>query len=146
MSGDCPGESTALPRQGDVIEASEDEFCVADISQVVVLMAAFGFALRYFSGGIFDGCAWLCAELETRKWFLLPTRARVIIASNDHIAPDHLREDLELDIFSDLNSVDAVFHFLMPHRAKSSCVCCILAESLSFHTVYIYMSCILGTH
>ena len=45
---------------------------------------------RHFLGDSCDGWAWLCAELEARKWFLLPTGPLVINASNDHIAADHL--------------------------------------------------------
>ena len=58
----------------------------------VVLIKGLGYFLcsRHFLGDSCDGWTWLCAELEARKWFLLPTGPLVINASNDHIAADHL--------------------------------------------------------
>ena len=46
--------------------------------------------------------------------------------------------NIRLDVFSCLNSVGAIFHFLVAHRAKSSCVPYSSRVSLVPHTLHLY--------
>ena len=96
--------------------------------------------VRYFLSASFDGCAWLCAELEARKWFLLPTCSAPALSSTPPMITflPITFVNIRLDVFSCLNSVGAVFHFLVAHRAKSSCVLYSSRVSLVPHTLHLY--------